>query len=187
MREKALRLCTGTEIDWNFFEETLHRKFNVNAVTFDKDGARKTLGGVKWANSLCRMIKENPTGASQICAVAQNNMSREAGLKRECITEECDAGMYKIVVPIIKDDEIDGYISACGRPFSTIGRIDSFYIHKVTGMDEKEIKKLLSTVHPIDPRIISEIKEYVTSYHPASSKFATPGLRVQNLPAFALT
>ncbi|MCP4690840.1 MAG: hypothetical protein GY859_22495 [Desulfobacterales bacterium] len=187
MREKAQRLYSGTEIDWNFFEETLHRKFNVNAVTFDKNGARKTGGDVKWANGLCRMIKGNPNGASQICAVAQNNMSREAGLKRECITEECDAGMYKIVIPIIKDDEIDGYVSACGRPFYNIDRIDAFYIHKVTGKDEKEVKELLSTVNPIDPRTISDIKEHITSYHPVSFKFTPPALRVQNLPAFALS
>lgn len=161
MKEKALRLYSGTEIDWNSFEEALHRKFNVNAVTFDKDGARRTRGDVKWANGLCRMIKGNPTGASQICAVAQNSMSREAGEKGECVEGECDAGVYKIVIPIIKDDEIDGYVSACGRPLSTIDRIDSFYIHKVTGKDEKKIKELLATVNPMDPGTISEIKEYM--------------------------
>ena len=91
-------------------------------------------------------------------------MMHEARVKKRYVTEECAAGMYRIVVPVIKDDEIEGFVSACGRPFISADRVYTHYIHKTIDETEKEILKLLSTLDPINPHIIKDIINYITSY-----------------------
>ena len=164
MKQKVLVLGKGKKIDWDVFEKSLHRIFGVNAVTYDKTGARKTSGDIEIANGICDLIKKHLKGASQICATVQNFMMHESRLKKRYVTEECAAGMYRIMVPVIKDDEVEGFVSACGRPFISSDRIYTHYIHNAIDEEEAKILKLLSTLDPINPRTIKTIIRYITSY-----------------------
>jgi ligand-binding sensor protein len=164
MKQKVLVLGKGKKIDWDVFEKSLHRMFGINAVAYDKTGARKTSGDIEIANDICDLIKKHLRGASQICAAVQDFMMHEARLKKRYITEECAAGMYRIMVPVIKDDEIEGFVSACGRPFISSDRIYTHYIHNTIDEEEAKILKLLSTLDPINPRTIKNIIRYITSY-----------------------
>ncbi len=76
------------------------------------------------------------------------------------------AGIFKIVVPIIQKDEIEGFVSVCGRPFLNTDRIYTYYIHKTIDADEEKIEKLLPSLNPIDPRTIKEMKHFITTYVP---------------------
>jgi len=164
MQPKALVLSKGTKIDWDAFEKSLHQKFGVNAVTYDKAGARKTSGDIEIANGICDLIKKHLKGASEICAAVQQFMMHEARVKKQYVTEECAAGMYRIIVPVTKDDEIEGFVSTCGRPFISAERVYTDYLHNVIDEAEAEILKLLSSLDPINPRTIKNIIHYITSY-----------------------
>lgn len=164
MKNKALVLGKRTAIDWALFENALHAKFGVNAVTFKKDGARRTSTQIDLANDICRLIKQHPNGARCICDLIQRYMNQCARIKKRYVTEECDAGMYKIVVPVIQEDEITGFISTCGRPFVSTDRIYTHYIHKTILEDEAKIENLLPSLDPIGPRTIKEMISYITSY-----------------------
>lgn len=164
MKAKALVLQKNIEIDWNDFEESLHDHFGVNAVTLKKNGARRSAGDILWANGLCALIKTNPKGASKICDTIQKHLIYEAEARRRYATDECAAGIFKIVVPIIQKDEIEGFVSVCGRPFLNTDRIYTYYIHKTIDADEEKIEKLLPSLNPIDPRTIKEMKHFITTY-----------------------
>ena len=164
MRTNALILRNGTDIDWHLFEKSLHDHFGVNAVTLDRSGARKTAENIVWANSLCALIKAHPDGAKKICNRLLEILIQAVKTKKAYAMDECAAGMNKIVFPIIQNEEVNGFINICGRPFSNTDRIYTDYIQKTIHADAEEIQKLLPTVTPIDPRTIKKMKHFVTSY-----------------------
>jgi ligand-binding sensor protein len=164
MTPKALFLQKNTKFEWEGLEHSLHEHFGVNAVTFEKDGHRMTAGDIPWANDICALIKMNPKASSKICDTLKMYLLHEAAVKRKTVTGECDAGIYRIVVPIIRLGEIEGFVSACGRPFSNAERIYTYYLHETLDEDEEKIKDLLTSLVPIGPRKIMEMKQFITGY-----------------------
>jgi len=164
MRASAMILQDTKRIDWHQFEQTLYDRFAVNAVTLTKNGTRKTMGDVPWANELCALIKSNPNGAGRICDRLLKILMQAAQTKRNIITGECDAGMNKWVLPIIQNDKIDGFVNICGRPFCNADRIYTEYICKTIHVDTETIEKLLPCLKPIDTRTLKQMKHFITSY-----------------------
>jgi ligand-binding sensor protein len=164
MTPKALFLQKHSKIDWEGLEHSLHEQFGVNAVTLKKNGYRITAGDILLANNICALIKRNPKGASIICDTIKEYLIHEAQSRRRYTTEECAAGIYRIVVPVIRINEIEGFVSVCGRPFSNTDRIYTYYIHKTIDEDEEKIKDLLASLNPIGSCTIKEIKHFITSY-----------------------
>jgi len=156
-------LPVGTRVDWNRYEQLIYKRFGVNAVTFDKNGCRITAGAFLWANDLCKLIKTNLNAKKLICDAVQQQMIHESQAIKRYVTNECSAGIYRRLFPIIRDHEIEGFFSVCGRPFSSSQLMYVEYIHEITGMEPEKIKKLISTVIPISPRTIKEMTCFITS------------------------
>jgi len=57
------------------------------------------------------------------------------------VTEKCDAGLVKLVVPIFVGDEFLGIAGGCGLLLDD-GEVESFLVSKITDIDEKEIQSL---------------------------------------------
>ena len=164
MTDKALVLDERAEVDWVDFEHSLHDHFDLNAVTLKKDGHRQTEQDIIWANKLCALITTNPEGANRICDPMKRYLIHKAGTNRRCAADECAAGMYRIIVPIIRNNDIEGFVSVCGRPFSNTDRIYIDYIHRTIDENEEKIEELLSSLNPILPRTIKKLKLFITSY-----------------------
>ena len=164
MKKKALMLRKGAQIDWAGIERKLYNQYVVNAVTYNRDGARRTTGTTPLVNEICRLIKKHPKGVTQICQDIEKFLEHPAKIRIRWVTEECAAGMYKIVVPVVQADAIEGFISTCGRPFLNTERIYIQLIHETIEMDEAEISRLLATLDPIGPRTINAIIYDITSY-----------------------
>lgn len=164
MRAKALVLKDTTDIDWQHFEALLHELFNVNAVALAADGTRMTTGDIRWANRLCALIKANAYSAEKICDRLLSILIHAVKAKKALAVDECAAGMNKIVVPIIRNDAISGFVNICGRPFSNADRIYTGYIQETTGADAEDVRELLPTLSPISPRTFKEMKNFITSY-----------------------
>jgi ligand-binding sensor protein len=164
MESSAMILPDSKQIDWHHFEASLYDRFAVNAVTLNSIGRRKTEGDVRWANDLCALIKTNPKGSNRICNKLLKILLKAAEEKRTFITGECAAGMNKWVLPIIQDDELDGFVNICGRPFCNAERIYTDYISKTIAVDEKTIQKMLPCLNPIDPRTLKEMKRFIQGY-----------------------
>jgi ligand-binding sensor protein len=164
VRTSALIVHDLTQIDWRHFEQSLYDRFAVNAVTLTKNGTRRTSGDLPWANGLCALIKTNQNGAERICKRLLMILMHAAQAKKNCIAGECAAGMNKWVLPIIENDELDGFVNICGRPFCNSGRIYTEYIRKTIEVDAETIEKLLPCLKPIDPRTLKAMKHFITSY-----------------------
>lgn len=157
MRNKALMLEKGAKFQWDLLEKSLNRNFGVTAVAYHIDGGRRTADPVGLVNDICRLIKQDPKSEDRICGDILSMMNHEARAKRKYVAEECAAGMYKIVVPIMIEGRIEGFVSICGRPFISSDRVYTQYIHSITGENKEKIDRLLQTLNPIHPRQIKAI------------------------------
>lgn len=77
--------------DWINMEKETSDRFGLNASFFDADGFRMT-NDMKWAYSLCPVLKVCKRGQSFICAAAHQNNAGQAKQTRKSVIGECDAG-----------------------------------------------------------------------------------------------
>jgi len=146
------------EEKWKELEEEINRRSGLDANVFNIEGYR--ISDCKnWANQLCPEIKATDKGQSFICAPAHMNIAIQSMKTKKAVTEECDAGLVKIVVPIFVDEEFVGAIGACGFLLDD-GEVDSFLVNKMTDIEEEEIEKLSAGI----PSITSEEAESICAY-----------------------
>lgn len=145
---------------WLRLEEQTYQKSGLNVSAFDTKGVR-IAGPVKnWANRICPAIKSTDKGQAFICATAHVNMANAAQKTGKPVSEECDAGLIKIVIPVFVKDEFIGTFSACGLLPET-SEIDFFLINKTTDIKESKIDELCSDIGTISNGKIEEMIEFM--------------------------
>ena len=133
--------------DWIELEKDISRRTGMNAAVFNAAGTRIT-DYVFWANRLCPLIKGNEKGREYICALAHQNLAAQAVRSGRAVIEACDAGMLKLVVPIMVNGEFLGVAGGCGS-LETGATIDSFVIHKAIGLPEDQINDMAVDIQPL--------------------------------------
>jgi ligand-binding sensor protein len=88
------------------------------------------------------------------------NIAEMAKSSKEPVIEECDAGLLKLVVPVMVDDEFIGAFGACGMILGD-GEVDSFMVNKTIGMDEEEIESLSGEISRISSEKAEELALYI--------------------------
>lgn len=131
----------------------------LDSNVFDTDGFRVT-DFKKWVNRLCPVIKADDRGQSFICATAHMNISGMAKKRKDIVIEECDAGLMKLIVPIIINEEFLGVVGGCGVLLDD-GNVDSFMINRTIGMDEEKITSLSNDIRRITRGNAEAIGRYV--------------------------
>jgi ligand-binding sensor protein len=144
---------------WKELEKDINEKSGMDVNVFNPDGYRIT-DFKFWANKLCPAIKDTDKGQSFICAVAHMNVAAMAKNTKGAVIEECDAGLLKMVVPIIVNDEFIGAVGACGALLDD-GEADDFLINKITEIDEDKIQDLAHGLTSISSEKAGEIAEYI--------------------------
>ena len=121
---------------WVDLEKEIHAKFGIDTNVFNTDGVRIS-EFKQWVNRLCPAIKATDKGQSFICAVAHMNLAAQASQTHRTVIEECDAGLFKLVVPIFIDNTFLGAVGACGMLLDD-GEADSFLINKLVRQKKVE-------------------------------------------------
>lgn len=143
---------------WVELQQDLHDRFHFNADVMDKDGAR--LAGNTWGNDLCRAIREDAQGLGAICKPAGQMFVHLMQEGRATFVEECDAGLVRISVPVIKDGELLGAVGGCGL-VPEDGEVDEFMVEMSTAMDAEAVAKLAGSVHSASEERVREIIDYI--------------------------
>ena len=86
------------------------------------------------------------------------NIATQAMQEKQPVTAECDAGLVKPVVPIFVGDEFLGAVCGCGLLLED-GEVDTFYVHKVTGIPEEEIASLSDDIKSLTA---SQVQSLIT-------------------------
>lgn len=144
---------------WETLENQIFEKFNFQGSVFNPGGIRITQ--VKnWSNDLCPAIKSTEKGQTYICSVAHMNMSTIAKNTRTRVTEECDAGFSKIVVPIFHEDEFLGVAGGCGL-IAEDGEVDTFAVTKITEIDEERVETLARDLPVISATDLAAAQDFI--------------------------
>ena len=144
---------------WIALEKDIHKKSGLDVNVFDTKGYR--ISEFKnWANRLCPEIKATDKGQSFICAPAHMNIATLAMRSKQPVIEECDAGMLKLVVPIILNDEYVGAVGACGFLLDD-GEVDSFLVNKMTDINEDKVEKLAEGIDSITTEKAEILAQYI--------------------------
>ena len=146
---------------WEELEREINTRYGMDANVFDPKGYRIT--AVKnWANELCPAIKATDKGQSFICAPAHMNIAAQAMRAGAAAIEECDAGLIKLVVPIMVDGEYAGAVGACGM-MAADGEVDAFLVNKMTDIEEETVERLAGTVPPVTRDTAEELARFIST------------------------
>ncbi len=133
--------------EWVELEKEIVEKTGLNAGIYDINGARIT-DFKTWPNRLCPEINGNKKGQTFICAPAYQNMAAMAEKTGKGVADECDAGLGRIVVPIIINGELIGTAGGCGLIFED-GEVESFFINKTIDLDENTIEMMAEEIRTV--------------------------------------
>ena len=146
---------------WIALEKDIHKKSGLDVNVFDTKGYR--ISEFKnWANRLCPEIKATDKGQSFICAPAHMNIATLAMRSKQPVIEECDAGMLKLVVPIILNDDYIGAVGACGFLLDD-GEVDSFLVNKMTDINEDRVERLSEGIDSITTEKAEILAQYIVN------------------------
>lgn len=144
---------------WAELENEIHEHSGLESNIFNTEGIRITDNKV-WVNRLCPAIKATDKGQAFICAVAHMNLANQAKEESKPVIEECDAGLMKIVVPIVVDNQFVGAVGACGL-LAEGSEVDSFLINKMTDIDEEEVEALCEDLSIIKKGKAEEVAQFI--------------------------
>ena len=90
---------------------------------------------------LCAAVKSNRTAATFICSQTNTAMLAVVRKTRKPEIDFCEAGMIRIVVPVLEDGELKGQVFACGLAAKD-EELNSFLLAKQLDLPEQEILEL---------------------------------------------
>ena len=144
---------------WVALEKDVNAKSGLDVNVFNTKGYR--ISDLKnWANDLCPEIKATDKGQSFICAPAHMNIAAMAAQTKQTVIEECDAGMLKMVVPILMNDNFIGAVGACGLLLDD-AEIEDFLVNKTTDIAEEKIEKLSQGIRSITTDNAETLGRYI--------------------------
>lgn len=144
---------------WARFEKELFDRFHINCTVYSAAGTGLT-GKPNWCNVLCPKIKANKDALAAICAPGNQNFMAQAKQTRTAVIGECDAGLIKIAVPIFAGGAFLGTAGGCGR-LPEGGEVDTFMVHKATGMPEAEIASLCKDLGTMSQAQAEEMATFI--------------------------
>ena len=78
--------------------------------------------------------------------------------KKSAVIGECDAGLLKVAVPIFVRDVFLGIVGGCGQMMDNC-QVESFLLHKITGLDEEKIERLSGDIPSMNDVALEELVE----------------------------
>ena len=145
--------------DWKKLEAEIHEMSGLDANIFNPEGVRIS-DFKEWINRLCPEIKATDKGQSFICAVAHMNVAEQARQQGQAVIEECDAGLLKLVVPIMLDGQFLGAAGACGALLED-SEVDTFLIEKIAEIDESQTAPLITDIKSISREQAAAVVEFI--------------------------
>ena len=129
--------------EWQKILDDVCEEAGMPAALVDEKNTMMQVSGER--NPLCSIIRGKKESLSFICGQTQQFMAGTAASSKQPVTDLCEAGMLKSVIPLFKDNQFIGSITVCGS--SVPGEeIETFAISKSTNMNEEDISRLAGSV-----------------------------------------
>ncbi len=128
-----------TKGEWEEILNRFARDAKMTACLTDDTGKQLVCAGDRYP--LCEAIREVPGALMSICS--QTNTAMLAVLKKTLKPEidVCEAGLIRVVVPIVQEGELVGQVTACGLA-SNDEELNSFFVSKEVAITEDKALEL---------------------------------------------
>ena len=125
--------------EWKQILDDFSREIQMTTCLTDETGASPECCFERYP--LCAAIRKDQTAATFICS--QTNTAMLAVVRKTCKPEIdfCEAGMIRIVIPLIRNGELKGQVFACGLAAEE-EELNVFLIAKQLNKPEQEIIEL---------------------------------------------
>jgi ligand-binding sensor protein len=105
------------------------------------DDAGKILLSVNSRYPLCSAIRENPDALTFVCSQTNTAMLAVVSKTLEPVVDLCEAGLIRVVVPVLHDGSLIGQVTACGLA-SNEDEPDAFLVAKQLDITEEKVLEL---------------------------------------------
>lgn len=143
-----------TEKEWQEMLDALFCKTKMTACLTDREGNIKQSRGER--NPLCAHIRKNQEALTFICSQTNRNMLAEVSQTLRPVVDLGEAGLCRMVVPIVAEDEMIGMVTACGAALEG-EEIEEFLIAKHIGISEGAVVQLASSAPTCKEEDIEEV------------------------------
>jgi ligand-binding sensor protein len=132
-------LDVKTEHEWTSVLERFAAETKMTAMLTDDEGSPLLVRGERYP--LCAAVRAEPEASTFVCS--QINTAMLAAIRNTLRPEvdQCDLGLLRIVVPIVRDGAVIGQIAACGLRAED-EEPDAFLAAKQLGRSEDEVASL---------------------------------------------
>jgi ligand-binding sensor protein len=128
-----------SEDEWKEILDRFSTEVNMTACLTDDVGKQLFCSGDRFP--LCASVRDDKDALTFICA--QTNTAMLAVVKKRLQPEVdcCEAGLLRLVVPIVQNNELIGQVTACGLATED-DETDTFLVAKQLGIPEAEVAEL---------------------------------------------
>jgi len=144
-----------TREEWQAVLDRIAEKTRMTVtLTDDKGGHIISTQGTRC--QLCSRIRDRKESLTFICSQCNTAMLEDARESLEPVIDFCDAGLIRMVVPILRDGVLIGQLTACGGAVED-EEIDLFLVSQQTGISEEEAESLARTTPAVSREHVEEI------------------------------
>jgi ligand-binding sensor protein len=143
-----------TEEEWQELLDALSCSTKMAACLTDREGNIIQSRGDR--NPLCAQIRKNKESLTFICSQTNRSMLAEVLQTGEPVVDLGEAGLCRMVVPIIVEGEMIGMVTACGAALAG-EEIEEFLIAQQIGISEGEVVKLAKSAPTCKEEDIGEV------------------------------
>lgn len=128
-----------SEAEWGDILAKFSAEVKMTACLTDATGAQLFCVGDRYP--LCGGIRDDKEALTFICAKTNSTMLAEIKTSLKPQVDLCEAGLVRVVAPVIKDNELVGQVTACGLA-SDSDEPDTFLVSKQLGISEEKALEL---------------------------------------------
>jgi ligand-binding sensor protein len=151
-----------TRKEWEEILDRFSQEIHMTACISDDTGDQPICCSDRYP--LCAAIRENRQATTSICSQSNTVMLAEVKQTLKPMIDICEAGLIRLVVPIVHQGNLIGQIFACGLS-SKEEEIDSFLIAKELNISEEKVLELIKDspfgseeeLFPVAERLFTEL------------------------------
>jgi ligand-binding sensor protein len=141
--------------EWETILQEIAKKTRMTVTLTDENGSH-ILHTQGTRCPLCSRIREKKEALTFICSQCNSAMLEEAKQLLEPVIDFCDAGMTRMVVPIVRHGELIGQLTACGGA-AQAEEIDLYLVARQVGISEEEAETLAASTPAVSTDEVKKV------------------------------
>lgn len=127
--------------DWDDLLERFARQVQMTACLTDGDGVVLQCQLDRYP--LCAAVRDNEQATTFVCSQCSAAMLAIVQRTGKPYVDFCDIGLLRVVVPLVRDGELLGQVTACGLAVADEDEeLDVFLVSKQLGITEEAVLEL---------------------------------------------